>query len=91
MEHPCPRLLCASAVRIRRVLATVCPRITRLPDTRSVTSSSVNHPPKFVSELLPHEAVDDGVQAAVSVRQTHGHREHVGVDDVVTFVPVCGV
>lgn len=36
-------------------------------------------------ELPPHQAVQDGVQAAVGVRQAHGHGEHVHLHGVVVI------
>lgn len=61
------------------------------PAVPSERLPSPNQSPELVPKVLPHEAVDDRVQAAVGVRQTHGQREHVGVHDVVSSVPVGGV
>lgn len=52
---------------------------------------SVYETSQFVSELLPHKAVNNRIQAAVGVRKAHGQREHICVHYVICFVPVCGV
>lgn len=57
----------------------------------STTSASVYQTSQFVPKLLPHEAVNNGVEAAVGVSQTHGQREHICVHYVVRLVPVCRV
>lgn len=53
--------------------------------------SSVYQTSQFVPKLLPHEAVNNRVQAAVGVRQTDGQWEHIRVDNIVGLVPVCSV
>lgn len=83
-----------SALRTRCVLVTVCQQVWRTVQsfiTPQNLLSSTNQIPQFVPEFLPHQAVNNRVQAAVGVRQTHGQWEHVCVDYVVRFVPVCRV
>lgn len=46
---------------------------------------------KRLPELSPHEAVQQWVEAAVGVRETHGHREHVNLRGVVLVTEVRGV
>lgn len=51
-----------------------------------------SHRPEEFSQrfpkLPPHQAVQDGVQAAVGVRQAHGHREDVHLHGVVLITEI---
>lgn len=43
---------------------------------------------QFFPELFTHKTVNKWVQTAVRVRQAHGHRKHIGMNDIVRLIPM---